>query len=104
VIEARERHIDELRDSVAQHALVIEARENAIAGQQVEIAAQEAEVDARKADIAKLVDGLTERAVEVERWRAAVEALSRQVDDVERSLSWRWTAPARAAARLLKQR
>jgi hypothetical protein len=50
----------------------------------------------------RLVDTIGERAVEIERWRKAVDGLTRELSDLKASLSWRWTAPARAALRLIR--
>jgi hypothetical protein len=61
-------------------------------------------VEARNAEIAALRDAQEKRAIEVERWRASVDDLVRRLDALERSLSWRWTLPARAAYRLFTGR
>jgi septal ring factor EnvC (AmiA/AmiB activator) len=61
-------------------------------------------VEARNAEIGGLRDALEQRGTEVECWRASVEDLVRRLDAFERSLSWRWTSPARAAYRVLRGR
>jgi hypothetical protein len=89
-------------------------RENAAASQHIdhvteqltetraELRVRETELDARAARIAALVEALDQRAVEVGRWRTTVDGLTRQLDEFQRSLSWRWTAPARAVLRMFK--
>jgi hypothetical protein len=67
-----------------------------------EIAANHAELDARNAEIARVNQALEQRDADILQWRAAVDGLTRRVDELHRSLSWRWTAPARAAYRALK--
>jgi len=59
-------------------------------------AAARAELDARSAHIAALLEALARRS-------ADLDGLIRQRDALERSLSWRWTAPARAIGRLFKR-
>jgi hypothetical protein len=51
-----------------------------------------------------LQEELEHRRVEVTNLQAAVADFMRQLDAFRQSLSWRWTAPARAAYRLLKGR
>jgi hypothetical protein len=58
-------------------------------------------IEAHQVEKTALVDALEQRTIETERWRTGVEGLSRQLEDVQRSLSWRWTSPIRAAYRLL---
>jgi hypothetical protein len=58
-------------------------------------AAARAELEARSAHIAALVEAINRRSSDI-------HELTRQRDALQRSLSWRWTAPARAIARMLK--
>ena len=93
----------------------IDRRGTAIAHRDVEIAALRIEVDRRASELAarhadikaqqdetrRLVDAIERRTAEIDQWRAAVDGLTRQLDDLRRSSSWRWTAPARAVYRLI---
>jgi hypothetical protein len=56
----------------------------------------------RTAEAAGLRAALEQRAIEIGQWRAAVDDCTRRLDAFERSFSWRWSAPARAALRLLR--
>jgi hypothetical protein len=67
-----------------------------------ELSAAHAELASQRAQSAGLQRGLDERMSEIRGWRAVVEDGTRRIDAFERSLSWRWTAPARAAFRLLR--
>jgi hypothetical protein len=69
---------------------------------QREIAALRDELGARGAEIARVNQALEQRDADIERWRASVDALTHRLDELQRSLSWRWTAPARAAYRTFK--
>ena len=62
-----------------------------------------ADVLAHQAEMAKLRGMLDNQAVEIAQWRNALDDATRRLDDFHRSLSWRSTAPARAAYRLFKK-
>jgi hypothetical protein len=62
------------------------------------------ELESQSAHQTMLNGALAQRAAEIERWRASVESLTRRLDELQRSFSWRWTAPARAALRILRGR
>jgi hypothetical protein len=49
-------------------------------------------------------EALEQKTAEIGRWRSAVESLTQQLDDLRRSASWRFTAPARALVRALRGR
>ena len=66
-------------------------------------AKMQAELDNRDAEIARANQALDQRDADSERWRTAVDSLTRRLDDLQRSLSWRWTAPARTAYRVFKR-
>jgi uncharacterized protein involved in exopolysaccharide biosynthesis len=93
--EVRARAVDaeELRRSLEQRTVELADTR----------AAARAELEARSAHIAALIEALDRRAAETVRWRTAVDGLTRQIEGFERSLSWRWTAPARALLRMFKR-
>jgi hypothetical protein len=62
------------------------------------------DIDAKTAYIETLGGVLADRETQIERWRSSVDSLSARVAELERSISWRWTAPARRAYRLLRGR
>lgn len=59
-----------------------------------------AELAHSRAEAAALRDALERRAEEIGHLREAIDDRTRRIDDLHRSLSWRWTSPARAAYRL----
>ena len=59
-----------------------------------------AELAESRAEAAALRDALEKRGEEIGHLRDAVDDGTRRIDDLHRSLSWRWTSPARAAYRL----
>ena len=61
------------------------------------------EIGAQRAENSRLANALDQRTADIERWQAAVEGLTRRLDELQRSLSWRWTAPARAAFRFIRR-
>jgi len=63
--------------------------------------ARDRDLDAHKMEIKKLASALDDRASALGRLQAALDDSARRIDDIHRSWSWRWTAPARAAYRLL---
>lgn len=77
-------------------------RTTTLAQTRAQLEARSAELDAHGVEIARLRDALAQRAAEIERWQAVVEDGARRLDAFARSLSWRWTAPARAAYRLFR--
>ena len=112
---ARSRRFAGISSSAARHSL--EAREElrtcSVQAERLraeleqrasEIAASHAELDARNAEITRVNQALEQRDADIERWRAAVDGLTRRLDELHRSLSWRWTAPARAVYRVLRGR
>jgi glycosyltransferase involved in cell wall biosynthesis len=68
------------------------------------VEALEAELETRQEEIDGLRGALEERTVEVANLQRTVANFVRQLDAFRRSLSWRWTAPARAVLRLLTGR
>jgi len=90
----------ELAAAREEHA----ATRGELATARADAAALRAQLDASTSEAAEMRAGLDARAKEVAGWRAAVDDLTRRLDAYERSLSWRWTAPARAAYRLVTRR
>lgn len=124
-VDARTRELAHCARALEEHARVLDATarelaavarerrrcaeefaraETAMAAAAAEAAALRAELERKARDIAMLEGHLDAQADEIARWRRAVEDLSGRLDAVERSLSWRLTAPARAALRLLTGR
>lgn len=115
--EELEEALGGARSEIAAERSQIEAlrRENEAASEHIghvtaelmqtreELRVRDAELDARSAHLTALVDTLDQRAAEIGRWRTAVDGLTRQLEEVRHSLSWRWTAPARAILRLFKR-
>ena len=86
---------DAARRSLTLHPRYPEELEEALS-------ALRGELEARSAQIARGNQALQQRDADIERWRAAVDGLTRRLDELQRSLSWRWTAPARAVYRIVK--
>jgi len=107
-VEMHRRELESSRAELARTRAELEARNAALAQTRAELESCNSElartVEARNAQVAVLRDALEKRAVEAERWRASVDDLVRRLDALERSLSWRWTLPARAAYRMLRGR
>jgi hypothetical protein len=80
-----QRELDDLRDEFAR---TVKAARDTMAGQAAAIAERD--------------EALAERRAAIAQMQADVADLRRRIADIEASLSWRWTAPARAALRLLK--
>jgi len=105
-IETASKHIDHVTTTLARTREELSARESEAAALRSSLehrtkeladarAAASAELEARSAYIAALVEALNRRSSDV-------DELTRQRDGLQRSLSWRWTAPARAIFRLFK--
>ncbi|OFV94014.1 MAG: hypothetical protein A3G76_13910 [Acidobacteria bacterium RIFCSPLOWO2_12_FULL_65_11] len=106
----RHRGVEQLESSVDELRSVAEAGRRELARNQEELARTRAEVDRRTAELVqasaentRLGRASDEQAAEIARWRSTVEDLTRRLDAFERSLSWRWTRPARAVYRMLKR-
>ncbi len=59
---------------------------------------------ARAAELERLREEVDQRSTQIEQLTSAVDESVRRLDELHRSLSWRWMAPARAAYRVLRQR
>jgi glycosyltransferase involved in cell wall biosynthesis len=96
----------------------VEALEQSLEGVRAELESARSEIEARANDIERLQEGLQletaenlalrqaleQRKIEVDNLQAGVTDFTKQLDAFRRSLSWRWTAPARAVLRLLTGR
>lgn len=89
-LEAASEHIEHVTSTLAQ------TREE-LRGRDLESATLRHTLEQRTAE-------LFDTRADIERWRTAVDGLTRRIDGLQRSLSWRWTAPARAAYRMLRGR
>ena len=67
----------------------------------VELTELRGQLAAKTAEAHGVRDALHQRLDEIERWKASVADTAGRLDEVHRSRTWRWTAPARAAFRLL---
>ena len=69
-----------------------------------EVADQEREIETRGREIGELRRRLDGRDATIAGLRSVADETARRLDAVQRSRSWRWTAPLRAAVRLLRGR
>lgn len=90
------------QNALAQTRDALTRAEGTLGRTQDTLARAEGTLADRTAEAAVLRGALDERAIEIGQWRAAAEDCTRRLDAFERALSWRWTAPARAAIRLLR--
>ncbi len=100
-VRARSAEVDELRATLdkVQGALASETRR--LEAARIELEGRQAELAACALEISGLHEALERRATDVAHLQRAVEDATRRLDEFHRSLSWRWTAPARAAYRML---
>jgi hypothetical protein len=110
-VEECQSQLDVLRQELAQRCEELGQAREALKACGVEsdrlraeIPKTRAELDARSAEIARITQALEQRDADIERWRATVDGLGRRLDELHQSLSWRWTAPARAIYRVLRNR
>jgi hypothetical protein len=80
----------------------VNARAAALAATGSQLELRNAQLDAHRAEIARLAAALDARAGEIARLASSVDEGARQLDEVKRSMSWRWMAPARAIYRMLR--
>ena len=100
-IAERTGDVDAVTMELARCATEFSHAEAAIGAAAKEAAALRADLNQKTRDIRSLEDLLDGQTDDIARWRNAVEDLRRRLDAAEKSLSWRLTAPARAAFRLL---
>jgi hypothetical protein len=100
-LSATVRELERQREAAAHAAREVAVKES-------EAAQLRADVNARTTALAMAEDQLRQRNIELDthkakiaRLAAALDAEAKDLDDVHRSLSWRWTAPARAMYRML---
>ena len=95
----RHRGVEELEQSLDAGRRQIDALRAEIAGLHAALDSQAAQVEGHRVENLRLLHAVGQRDADIERWRAAVDGLTRRLDDLHRSLSWRWTAPVRALVR-----
>ena len=100
--ETASAHIEHVTAQLGQIREELRIREKEAALLRGDLEQRTSQVAARDAEIARMNQALEQRDADIERWRTAVDSLTRRLDDLQRSLSWRWTAPARAAYRVFK--
>jgi hypothetical protein len=107
--QRREQEIVRMNAELAAHTAEAADLRRELSAHAIELAAtrrqledRNADLDAHRAEIAKLTDALERRGADVESLSAAVHAAERRLDELHRSLSWRWMSPARAIYRLLR--
>jgi hypothetical protein len=121
-LTVRHRGVEALEASLGDVQAIVETQRRELERSHEELARTRAELCARNAEAAELRDALERRLAELAETRAetaglreAVEHLrnahqealqqgARRIDEFQRSLSWRWTSPARAAYRMLTGR
>lgn len=107
-----DRHREELRqchEELSRTRAELAARSADAASLGGELAQTRAQLRDRSAELRALGDettglrdALEQRTADIGHLRHAVDEGARRLDDLHRSLSWRWTSPARAAYRLFK--
>jgi hypothetical protein len=107
-VERLEGRARALADEVGRLGGELQSRTDQLAVERAAVDAHRAEgeklraaLEARGVEIADVQRELDLRAAELTRLRAGFEDRARRLDAVYQSLSWRWTAPARALGRLL---
>ncbi len=124
-VEALQRQVDQLADALArtrddltrrgaeaaalrgqldERSRELADTRDALAATRAESDARAAESDSRAAEIAAARDFLAHQAQTIDALQHAVSDGQRRLDALHRSLSWRWTAPVRAAVRALRGR
>jgi hypothetical protein len=97
-IDALQAETGPLRAEIARLGAECVRRDAVLADLRVDLERRTSEVTAAHASMRKTLDLYT---ADIERWRTTVNGLTHQLDELRQSLSWRCTAPARAAYRLL---
>jgi hypothetical protein len=117
-VEALEESLVEIRSASVMRLRELEACQGELARARVELGARTGEIAALRdhlhkvatelarahAETAGLRGALDNRAEEISFLRSAVAEGARRLDEFHRSLSWRWTSPARAIYRTLRRR
>jgi hypothetical protein len=92
--------VDELRNASER----LQELDGGLTEARAQLAHRSNELAAHRSEIAGLTSALEQRNVEVANLKAGIADFMKQLDAFRRSLSWRWTAPARAVYRLLTGR
>jgi glycosyltransferase involved in cell wall biosynthesis/uncharacterized coiled-coil protein SlyX len=103
-VDSLRRELEQRTVSLAEARSEVDSLRRELEQRTVSLAEAREELDTRSAEITRVNQALAQRDADIERWRAAVDGLSRRLDAFHRSFSWRWTAPARAVYRVLRGR
>jgi glycosyl transferase family 2 len=103
-LSLRHRGVEALEAELETRQAEIAGLRGVLETSQAEIAGLRGVLETSQVEIAGLRGALEERTVEVANLQRTVADFVRQLDAFRRSLSWRWTAPARAILRLLTGR
>jgi hypothetical protein len=116
-LDARNAEIERLRHELVAHVRELACRSRELARMHQEVSdlsrglasvgaaleTRTADVVARDAEIARLAAAIAERTSDLNGWRSAFADAHRRIQALEGSLSWRWTAPARALYGVLRR-
>ena len=102
--ETRRVELEARRVELEARRVEIEARTQDLEQSRDALARTRADLGAKSAEAAALRNTLDRQARLIEGLQNAVVEAERRLDQFHRSLSWRWTSPARAAYRVLRGR
>jgi hypothetical protein len=103
-LERQRAHIEERRQEIETWRGAHEARTRELRESLDTLATTRAALGAKQAEADTLRDRLDHQARNVEGLEGAVREGARRLDEIHRSVSWRCTAPARAAYRVFRGR
>ncbi len=93
--------LEETRETLRHRTSELDERTRDLASRREELRLERGARAAAGQELARLHAQLVERRAEIDRLNAAIGDATRRVAALEGSRSWRWTAPVRAAWRLL---
>ena len=102
--ETRRVELEARRVELEARRVELEARTQDLEQSRDALARTRADLGAKSAEAAALRNTLDRQARLIEGLQNAVVEAERRLDQFHRSLSWRWTSPARAAYRVLRGR
>jgi uncharacterized coiled-coil protein SlyX len=103
-VEAFQRELGRTRADLNAKTVDGEAVRAALEHHQAALSEARAEIDSQSAYIQTLTRALEQKAADIERWRVTVDHLTHRLNEMYRSVSWRWTEPARTVVRALRGR